>query len=207
MPDRIQFLAAATAALALVACHPSPCSGTSCAADGGDAGVGDGGGLAGGLTLDQLVPDHGPIDGGTLVAMSGHGFDQGLAIAFGGEPGLNVDVISATQATVVTPPGKAGGAVTVTASLGGVTVGRANAFTYDVPLPIAWCVLQYPKTLSAPPRGARSRSAPRPPVPKDPRSHARWHRGDLRAGLHRGRDHRGWGFVLGLDDPLLRLPS
>ncbi len=58
--------------------------------DGGSTGGGTTGGLGtgatsgGGLALGSLTPTHGPLGGGTQVAIAGSGFASGIEITFGG---------------------------------------------------------------------------------------------------------------------------
>ncbi len=145
MRDPIAWLAAL-----LFACAPSPASGPADSGAGGEGG--DGGPLSGGgLSIGAIVPNHGPLAGDTSVAMTGHGFADGIAVAFGGRPGTGLHFLSATQLTVVTPAGAAGGPVDVTVTLGTETATAAKAFTYDVVQPVDWCVLQFPKALDAAP--------------------------------------------------------
>ncbi|HEV7919196.1 MAG TPA: IPT/TIG domain-containing protein [Thermoanaerobaculia bacterium] len=77
-------------------------------------------------TVTKLDPDEGPL-AGLAVTIDGEGFGEGMAVDFGGTPGLMPNVVSATQLTVTAPAVLAAGAVDVTV----VRETRfANAFTY-----------------------------------------------------------------------------
>jgi len=82
------------------------------------------------LKLSQLKPTTGPTTGGTVVRMTGSGFDDHVQIKFGGVVGTSVTKVSDTQLTVTTPA-HAAGAVDVEASN---TTGQrstlASVFTY-----------------------------------------------------------------------------
>jgi hypothetical protein len=53
--------------------------------------------------ITTVSPSSGPASGGTTVTVAGSNFQDGAAVAFGGIAGTNVDFVSDTQVTVVTP--------------------------------------------------------------------------------------------------------
>ena len=139
---------ACVAGLALAACSPVPAA--------GDAGVDGGGGsssggLAGGLSLTAVNPTHGPVGGGTPVALAGSGFGPGLSLTFGGTPAQQISVLSSSQVTALTPPGSDGGAVDVVADLAGVTATLHGGFTYDLGPQVDYCIVKFPSALTAAP--------------------------------------------------------
>ncbi len=80
-------------------------------------------------TLTAVSPDAGPIAGGTTLTLSGGGFRTGMTVTIGGLPATGVDLISATQLTVVTPEHPAG-AVSVTVTTPGGSASMGNSFSY-----------------------------------------------------------------------------
>lgn len=103
------------------------------------------------LELERFEPTSGPADGGTIVTLTGRGFEEGLNVRFGQTSASDVEVLSETEATAVTPSGSAG-AVTVSVTLpGGATSSLLNAFTYvdsDAPR-VSFCQLDDQGTLAA----------------------------------------------------------
>ncbi len=87
--------------------------------------------------VSALSPNGGPIPGGTTVTVSGTGFvtDPQCVVRFGGTAGTNVQIVSLTELTVVSPPGTAGTVdVTVTNQLGTSATSAADQFTYGPPV-------------------------------------------------------------------------
>jgi hypothetical protein len=71
--------------------------------------------------------------GGTDVTITGTSFSTGAAVSFGSSPATNVQVLSSTEMTAMTPAGNTG-AVTVAVSVPGAQKGtRSNGFTYTAP--------------------------------------------------------------------------
>jgi hypothetical protein len=58
--------------------------------------------------VESLTPDHGPAAGGTVVTVTGSGFEGATGATFGGTPGTGFTVSSDTQLSVVTPAHAAG---------------------------------------------------------------------------------------------------
>ncbi|GAA3803410.1 IPT/TIG domain-containing protein [Streptomyces phyllanthi] len=79
-------------------------------------------------SLTGLVPNQGPVSGGTTVTLTGVNFSGATGVSFDGVPAASFTVNSATQITAVAPSHAAGAAqVTVTTS-GGTS--NALSFTY-----------------------------------------------------------------------------
>jgi hypothetical protein len=85
-------------------------------------------------TLSLLNPNHGLASGGTVLTLTGTGFQNGATVSFGGTPAASVTFNNATQLTVTTPAHAAGlvNVVVTNPDTGSVT--GVNAFTFD-PLP------------------------------------------------------------------------
>ncbi len=93
------------------------------------------------IRLTSIAPGHGPFNGGTRVTIFGSGFDEPLAVSFGGV-GQHVVSVSGTEIIVQTsaltgsaiPPcnGQTDGDVVVTNIEGGASATGLN-FTYDGP--------------------------------------------------------------------------
>lgn len=80
-------------------------------------------------TITLVAPNTGATSGGTVVTITGTNFAGGATVTFGGVAGSGVNVVSATQITVVTPAGTAGAKnVVVTTSGGSAT--STGGFTY-----------------------------------------------------------------------------
>jgi hypothetical protein len=88
----------------------------------------DGGGASGGgapapaPVVTALTPASGPAAGGTVVSVTGTGFQAGASMTIGGTPATSVSVFGPTLLTAVTPAGTVG-AQNVTGTL-------TNGFTY-----------------------------------------------------------------------------
>lgn len=73
--------------------------------------------------ITSVTPAFAPEWGGRAVRMTGAGFEGGMQVTFGDQPPREVDVASATEATLITPSLSPGGAdVTVTLMSGPGTV-------------------------------------------------------------------------------------
>ncbi|WP_035880604.1 IPT/TIG domain-containing protein, partial [Cryobacterium sp. MLB-32] len=84
--------------------------------------------------ITGLVPDHGPVAGGTSVVITGTGFLGATAVTFNGTFAPAVTVDSDTQITVVTPAHAAGATNVIILSPNGNSA--PGLFTFD-PLPTA----------------------------------------------------------------------
>ena len=83
-------------------------------------------------TITTISPNSGPLQGGTLVSISGTNLNGNISVTIGGVPASNVQVnANQTQITCTTPASAVAGnvAVTVTSSIGG-SVTLTNGFTY-----------------------------------------------------------------------------
>jgi hypothetical protein len=85
-------------------------------------------------TVGGITPGSGPTAGGTPVTLTGTGFVAGTTVVIGGTtvPAADVEVVSDTELTFLTPPGTAGLAqVTVTTPAG---TSAPVGFTYVAPV-------------------------------------------------------------------------
>jgi photosystem II stability/assembly factor-like uncharacterized protein len=85
--------------------------------------------------VTSVSPAVGSITGGTVVTLTGSGFDSGLTVQFGGLAATQVTVLSANLATAVTPAGGAGVTNVVAKSNDGSSAFLANGFVYETPPP------------------------------------------------------------------------
>ncbi len=86
-------------------------------------------------TVDELIPDHGPAAGGTLVKIYGHNLTGATAVDFGQTAAASFSVESDALVDAVSPAGT--GTVNVrVVTPGGKTVAnpRNDAFTYEKPV-------------------------------------------------------------------------
>jgi hypothetical protein len=85
------------------------------------------------LAVSSVSPNFGIAAGGGLVTITGAGFSSALpaTVTFGGTAGTNVQFVSPTAITVVTPA-HALGAVDVVVTVGGQSITSAGGFTYQV---------------------------------------------------------------------------
>lgn len=84
-------------------------------------------------TVTSITQTHGPDDGGVTVDIYGTNFRAGdSSVTIGGNPATEIDVISNTHLTAVTPAGTAGAPVgiTVTNSPDGQSGTLSSAYTY-----------------------------------------------------------------------------
>ncbi|MBC7725320.1 MAG: IPT/TIG domain-containing protein, partial [Burkholderiaceae bacterium] len=79
-------------------------------------------------TISNLVPDNGPVDGGTVVTITGSGFTGATAATFDGTPATVFTVDSDTQITVTSPPHAAGEVDVIVVKPGGDSL--PAIFTY-----------------------------------------------------------------------------
>lgn len=84
-------------------------------------------------TISSVSPSSGPTAGGTDVTITGTNFAAGATVSFGNSAAANVQVLSSTDMTAMTPAGNTG-AVTVSVSVPGAQKGSlTNGFTYSAP--------------------------------------------------------------------------
>lgn len=86
-------------------------------------------------TISTIMPEAGPISGGTEVTISGTGFTGTTSVTFGTATALDLVVDSDTQIRVTTPPGTRG-PLDVAVTAPGGTETATNGFTY-VEAPVA----------------------------------------------------------------------
>jgi len=79
--------------------------------------------------VHEIQPNHGPLEGGTAVTITGRGFAPGAAVRIGALPAAQVEVIDETTLTAVTAPGSPGIA-NVTVLQNGVTDTLYGGFLY-----------------------------------------------------------------------------
>ncbi|MCC9311967.1 IPT/TIG domain-containing protein [Kitasatospora sp. RB6PN24] len=79
-------------------------------------------------TITSVVPNSGPISGGTPVTLTGTNLTSTQSVTVGGTLAPFV-VVSATELAIVTPPGTAGAADIVVTTTGGSST-AVGAFTY-----------------------------------------------------------------------------
>jgi hypothetical protein len=82
-------------------------------------------------TVTAVSPDEGPTAGGQTVTLTGTGFRAGMQVSFGGVPATGLNIVSATQATVVTPA-HAAGDVNVSVMTPGGSDTLTDGYTYVV---------------------------------------------------------------------------
>jgi formylglycine-generating enzyme required for sulfatase activity len=91
-------------------------------------------------TLGSVSPTSGPTAGGTLIALTGTNLTGATGVTVGGVACTNVQVVSGTTVTAVTPAGTVGAkAVAVTTPSG--TASLAGAFTYATVVVPSWATL------------------------------------------------------------------
>ncbi len=81
-------------------------------------------------TVAAVSPNDGPAAGGTLVTITGSGFTNATAVAFGTNPATNFNIVSDTSITVHSPAGTGTVDVTVTTPGGPSATSPADQFTY-----------------------------------------------------------------------------
>jgi hypothetical protein len=80
--------------------------------------------------VTQVVPDHGPLGGGTTVDITGKNLGGVSGVSFGGTPATLVTPVSPHEVQAVSPAGTGTVDVTVTTSLGTSALVPNDAFTY-----------------------------------------------------------------------------
>lgn len=83
----------------------------------------------------SVVPNTGPMDGGTVVTISGSNFTSGAqatapSVSFGGTPATNITVLSSSQLKAQVPAHAAGSVGVQVTTAEGKSASLANAFTY-----------------------------------------------------------------------------
>jgi len=80
------------------------------------------------VTIGFVSPSSGPAAGGTVVTITGTGFNGTSSVMFGANPGTDIAVLSDTRLQVVTPAGTAGTTVSMVVTAPGGTA--AALFSY-----------------------------------------------------------------------------
>jgi len=125
------------------------------AADGqdGDGRDGDDGQVV--LALLSVNPAYGPVEGGTLVTLTGRGFQPGAGVSFGASAGTGVEYLSATALRATTPaaPGAPGRVAVRVQNPGGESASLPDGFEYqEAQRPeVGWCGLHHPAATQAAP--------------------------------------------------------
>lgn len=82
------------------------------------------------VKIYEVLPNFGPIDGGTAITISGAGFEAGAQVRVGALPAASVEVVDGSTITAVTPPGSPGLA-NVTVLQGTVDDTLVGGFAYQ----------------------------------------------------------------------------
>ena len=85
------------------------------------------------LYVERVVPDEGPVEGGTSVRIEGHGFTKDAVIAIGGRLAIETESIDSETLQAITPPGSVGPA-DVSVLIHGRTTVHPDGFAYRDPL-------------------------------------------------------------------------
>ncbi len=93
-------------------------------------------------TVTDVSPNSGPTTGGTMVTITGAGFNSTTKVTFGSVPAATFHVVSGTEVRTISPAQSASiQTVSVTTSIGTSTLGPTNdQFTYDAPAPVVTSV-------------------------------------------------------------------
>jgi hypothetical protein len=83
--------------------------------------------------VGSVVPNFGPLAGGTPITITGTGFRAGATVTVGGNPATSVNFVSATTLTAVTPAGSAGAANVQVTNTDAQSGSLAGGFTYLAP--------------------------------------------------------------------------
>jgi hypothetical protein len=85
--------------------------------------------FAPGSSITSIAPKSGPTAGATPITITGTGFSTGATVTIGGKSATNVQVVSGTKITAVTPA-HAAGSVDVRVTSGGSTAVDPGGFTF-----------------------------------------------------------------------------
>jgi hypothetical protein len=84
-----------------------------------------------GPKVTGVQPGTGPPEGGTVVTVTGTGFDQVTSVRFGGGAGTSVKMLSQTRLQVTAPPHQPGPVdIVVTTAYGTSPTGKPDQYTY-----------------------------------------------------------------------------
>ena len=79
--------------------------------------------------LTSVAPDEGPTTGGQTVTLTGTGFGAGMQVRLGGQLATGLNVVSSTEAAVITPA-HAAGVVDVSVSTTGGSASLPGGYTF-----------------------------------------------------------------------------
>ena len=82
------------------------------------------------IRVDDVTPGLGPIGGGTMITVTGAGFEKGAIVRVGALPASSVTVVDGSTITAVTPPGSAG-FVPVKVTVGELVASKKDGFFYQ----------------------------------------------------------------------------
>ena len=80
--------------------------------------------------ITSILPNTGPTSGGTAITITGNYFSGPATVSLGGVPATNVQVVSATSITALTPAVPAG-SVDVVVTVSGRTLTVTSGFTFS----------------------------------------------------------------------------
>jgi hypothetical protein len=91
-------------------------------------------------TITRVDPTSGSAAGGTVITLTGSGFQTGVTVTLGGTLSGTVTLLTGGSLTFVAPAGAAGAAAIVVTNLDATTVTGTGFFTYGVPTPVVTVV-------------------------------------------------------------------
>lgn len=85
--------------------------------------------------LTGVSPESGPVDGGTVVTLTGSGFTGTRKVLFGEKPGTGLTVIDDSRLTVISPPSRPGSfPISISNAYGeGGSLGPTTLFRFEFP--------------------------------------------------------------------------
>jgi IPT/TIG domain len=89
------------------------------------------------LGVSSASPATGPTSGGTVVTITGKGFQAGAAVKFGGSQSTGVTVGSSTQITAMSPPGSSGTVSITVTNPDAQSASLLSGFTYTTTTTLA----------------------------------------------------------------------
>ncbi len=86
--------------------------------------------------IASVIPNSGPLGGGTQIIVTGSNFTSATAVNFNGVPGTNMVIVSDSEIAVTTPPGSSASAVgvSVASPAGDSPIDSGDYFTYIAPV-------------------------------------------------------------------------
>ncbi|HEX5412863.1 MAG TPA: IPT/TIG domain-containing protein [Terriglobia bacterium] len=83
------------------------------------------------IAVSGASPTAGPTSGGTVVTITGSGFQAGASVAFGSSNSSAVTVASSTQINAISPPGSSGTVAISVTNPNGQSASLSSGFTYS----------------------------------------------------------------------------